>query len=648
MSGSHSGLQGAVRTLRRVAERGDGAFSSDGELLERYIRQRDETAFASLVERHGGMVLNVCRRLLAHEADAEDAFQATFLVLVRKAASIVPRSQVGNWLHGVACNAARKARAMSSKRRVKEQHAARTPCGEGGEPNPVNADVHRAVHEELGRLPANYRAVIVTCDLEGRKLRDAAQHLAWPQGTVAGRLARGRALLARRLAQRGITVAGSVLAGLLTETAIAAPLPASLARLTFEAAATYATALTVQSPHVSAIVQGVLEAMFLAKYKSAAVVLLLAVLAFAGWKSLAVPAATPQAKGDQPPAQAKGAATAPWRVRLTLDGHADAVYEVVYARDGTFLATASKDGTATLWDAATGKKRHALKGHDGPVEAIAIAPDGKHVATAGTDGTVRVWDPATGKEVHRLQHRDRAQAVAFTPDSKILLAAGGVYDPSTQEGRGELRRWDVTTGRELIPFTNVFPHGIYRLLVGRDGKVLITASANTVTIWDWDGKDGLRERHSARAEESAFAYGLALSPDSQTLAVTWDAKVHLYDVATGKLRSTLENSYVGVWDSLTFTPDGKTLLANITRQTKEEDGWIAQRGSMVRAWNVATGKVRETQVLKETIRSMAFAPDGKTLAIGCRGGVRFPDGKFIDLGRAEEETDGAVKLIAVP
>jgi RNA polymerase sigma factor (sigma-70 family) len=618
---------------------------ADGDLLDRYIRQGDEAAFALIVERHGPMVLGVCRRLLANHADAEDAFQATFLVLVRKAVSIVPRGHVGNWLYGVACNAARKAKAMKTRRHAKEQQAAdarpTAQCREDRD------DVHRVLHEELARLPASYRAAIVGCDLEGRTLREAAQHLGWPQGTVAGRLARGRALLARRLTKRGVTLSAGLLAGALAGTSASASLPASLADSILRAATAYAADPAAIAPRVAPLVQGVLEAMLIKKCKSALVVLVLVALTAAGLNSFAGSPAASDPGGEARPAKKQDAPGAPWRVRLTFAGHKDRVYGVAYSRDGTLLATASRDGTAALWNATTGKKLLTLDGHEGEVHAVAISPDRKRIATAGKDCTVRLWDASTGKEMHRMQHKDPVQALVFAPGGKILIASGGVYDSSTDEGRGELRRWDVETGRELIPFTNEFPRGIDALHISVDGNLLVTASGKTVTTWDWDGKDGLKERHSASAEESAFAYGLALSPDARTLAITWDAKVHLYDTATGKLRCTLEKSYVGVWDSLTFTPDGKTLAANITRQVKEGE-WIAQRGSMVRVWDVATGKVQGTHVLAETICAMAFAPDGKTLAIGCRGGVRFPDGEFIDLRRLEEETDGSVKLVTIP
>src|ERR1700730_5225006 len=150
-----------LQHLRRTLICAEGAGPTDGELLERFISRWDEEAFESLVRRHGPMVLGVCRRVLRNEAEAEDAFQATFLVLVRKAASIRPRGMVGNWLYGVAHNTARKAKAMNSKRRMKEREAAARPKPEA--PAEVDPQLQALLDQELQALPDKYRAPIVLC-----------------------------------------------------------------------------------------------------------------------------------------------------------------------------------------------------------------------------------------------------------------------------------------------------------------------------------------------------------------------------------------------------------------------------------------------------------------------------------------------------
>ncbi|HJT77964.1 MAG TPA: sigma-70 family RNA polymerase sigma factor, partial [Gemmataceae bacterium] len=206
---------GIAAFLARLGRAADGAGLPDAALLERYLACRDEAAFAALVRRHGPMVFGVCRRVLSNEADAEDAFQATFLVLATKAASIRPRGMVGNWLYGVARNIALKAKAMTRKRRTKERDAgARTaPVTKG----PDSGGIMEFLDVELAALPDHYRLPILLHDLEGRTIREVASHLGWPQGTVATRLARGRAILARRLARYGLGLSGGALAAVLAD-----------------------------------------------------------------------------------------------------------------------------------------------------------------------------------------------------------------------------------------------------------------------------------------------------------------------------------------------------------------------------------------------------------------------------------------------
>src|SRR5262245_30852588 len=182
-----SQLRRIIQNLAHVGLGEIGAGLSDGQLLESYIRTREQEAFAALVQRHGPMVWGVCRRILGHQ-DAEDAFQATFLVLARKAAAIVPREMIANWLHGVARQTALKARATTAKRGAREKQVMAMP-EPALETQQFWDDVRPLLDLELGRLPDKYRAVIVLCDLEGRTHKEAARHLRVPLGTVASRLA---------------------------------------------------------------------------------------------------------------------------------------------------------------------------------------------------------------------------------------------------------------------------------------------------------------------------------------------------------------------------------------------------------------------------------------------------------------------------
>src|SRR5262249_17716229 len=226
---ANSPVSRVIQHLRgALLAREDGCLT-DGQLLECFVTRREEAAFEALVRRLGPMVLGVCRRVLRNHHDAEDAFQATFLVLVRKAASVVPREQVGNWLYGVACQTARKARALAERRRAREKQLAHPPEPTAVEPAEAPwAELRPALDQHLSHLPDRYRAPIILCDLEGASYRDAAQQLGCPEGTLAARLSRGRALLAKRLARHGTVLSGGALAALLAQHAASAAVPAAL------------------------------------------------------------------------------------------------------------------------------------------------------------------------------------------------------------------------------------------------------------------------------------------------------------------------------------------------------------------------------------------------------------------------------------
>jgi RNA polymerase sigma factor (sigma-70 family) len=208
---------------------------SDRELLERFIRQGDQEAFALVVRRHGPMVLGVCQRVLSHSQDAEDAFQATFLVLVRKAGSLSRPELLANWLYGVAYRIARKARASALRRRNFDLEVA---CMTPVQPRDEAAwsELRGLLDEELHRLPDKYRAPVVLCDLEGKTHLKAAEILGWPSGSISARLARGRELLRQRLVKRNCALPVGLFAILLAQKAAAVTVSEQLLGTTVRAA----------------------------------------------------------------------------------------------------------------------------------------------------------------------------------------------------------------------------------------------------------------------------------------------------------------------------------------------------------------------------------------------------------------------------
>jgi RNA polymerase sigma factor (sigma-70 family) len=245
-----------------------GGGQTDAQLLARFVASRDEAAFASLVRRHGPMVLGVCRRVLGHFHDAEDAFQATFLVLARKAASVFRRDSVSCYLHGVAYHTALRARTAISRRRKRERQVDNMPHPEVAPPEAQDWLPH--LDRELSRLPKNYRSAIVLCHLEGRTRRESALLLNIAEGTLSSRLATGRRMLARRLARCGVSLSGGALAVALSQGAASAQVPMALASSTAKAAALVAAGqMAAASTPAVVLMKGVMKAMLLTKLRLA-------------------------------------------------------------------------------------------------------------------------------------------------------------------------------------------------------------------------------------------------------------------------------------------------------------------------------------------------------------------------------------------
>ncbi len=262
----------ALRDLRTLFRFGVVGDVSDGQLLDRFVDRRDEgaeEAFAMLVRRHGPMVFGVCRRVLSNSHEAEDAFQATFLVLARKAATIARRETLANWLYGVALRTAKDARTRTLRRRAKEEDVNQLRVIHAPGEDPVE-ELRAILDEELARLPARLRAPVLLCDLGTLSRQEAAKRLGIPEGTLSSRLARAKALLRERLTRRGIGLSTALLTAGLAREAQAAVVPHALTEITIRAATLVAagcslTGLVAASVH--SLTEEVCQAMLFAKLK---------------------------------------------------------------------------------------------------------------------------------------------------------------------------------------------------------------------------------------------------------------------------------------------------------------------------------------------------------------------------------------------
>jgi RNA polymerase sigma factor (sigma-70 family) len=284
--------------VRHAALLRNGGGLSDGQLLALFVKGRDGDAFAALVSRHGPMVLGVCRRLLANPEDAEDAFQATFLVLARKAGSVSTPDALAGWLYRVAYRAALEVRAYNARRRSREQ-----PMEDLPHPEVASEDDHRELlaflDRELDRLPDKYRLPVVLCELEGRGRKEVARLLGVPEGTLSWRLAQARKLLAKRLSRHGVAISAGALTAALAPGAASAQLRSSTVKVALAAGAVPADVL--------AVVEGVVKVMLLSKLKITVCAAALMLLVGVGASGLTYRAAAQQPNGADFPSPPPGA-----------------------------------------------------------------------------------------------------------------------------------------------------------------------------------------------------------------------------------------------------------------------------------------------------------------------------------------------------
>jgi RNA polymerase sigma factor (sigma-70 family) len=289
------------------------AEAPDAQLIRRFVEQRDESAFEALVRRHGPLVLNTCRRLLPDPHDVDDAFQATFFVLARRAAALARPEQLAGWLHGVAVRVATKARVARARRLTHEETLADLPpaAAEATMDETLRRELWNVLDEEVARLPARYQAPFVLCYLAGKTNEEAAHELGHPSGTIFSRLARARELLRARLTRRGITLSSGMLAAALATQPADAALPASLLEATVHGSLLIAggqtAALGSQTANALVLMREASRTMFLAKAKLAAVGILALIAAGSGVAMVSQRTASAKPQADSLVAKADAA-----------------------------------------------------------------------------------------------------------------------------------------------------------------------------------------------------------------------------------------------------------------------------------------------------------------------------------------------------
>jgi RNA polymerase sigma factor (sigma-70 family) len=615
--------------LRDLLGRSPADWLTDRDLLERFATRHEETAFAILLDRHGPMVQGVCRRILRHEQDAEDAFQATFLVLARKAGSGGWEESLGNWLYGVAYRVSLKARTAAARRiarerQAREMHQPQTPPPT----DPEWSELRTVLDEELSRLPRKYRAPLVLCYLGGRTNQEAAQELGWTKGTVSGRLARARDLLRQRLTRRGLTLTGTALGALLGQNAIPHAIAAATADRTLQGALELVAGGTTASvsAQVADLVQQVLREGHTARFKlTLGLVLALSVLGAGGLLAFhlaqaGAPDAGPEASVSpdlvaeinredgarrERDREERGPARR-WRVKATfkLDRLSTALHTLAFTPDGKTLVAASGVGKILFWDLATEQRLPDLPGHLGQVTALVIAPDGKTLASASDDGAVTLWDLTTRKPQATFPgQRSQGLHLAFAPDSKTLAFGG--------DGGNTIQLWDVSTGKLRTTFQD-HQGQILAVSFAADRQSVFSACMNgKVRRWDVESRKVL----GGFDVDSDFDLGdvdqfRGFSPDGRTLVSAWGPafrpdRLRLWDVPTGTVRATLEGLGFGV-GSFAFTSDSK-VLATLSQEAKLIL-WDTMTGRQIATFpGIAGGPFGAP---------LAFSPDGKMLAAG--------------------------------
>jgi RNA polymerase sigma factor (sigma-70 family) len=549
--------------------------ASDTELVRRFARERDTAAFEELLERYAPMVWGVCRRILRREADCEDAFQATFLALVRKPDSIDPGQSLGAWLHTVAVRIALKAIARSRRQHREAVLAERRTGGDVAD-EVCSRELFRMVDEEIERLPPSLREPLVLCCLQGRTRDEAADALGYSVMVIKGRLERGRDLLRKRLERRGVELPAAFLVLGLTGERIRAALWAK----------TMNTALCTPAPSLIALAEAGLSTVMKGKCKLLLAALLLvssAAGAAATLLTLTSLSSSPSGEMDE---SVDTEEKKPETPQARMDRQGDPLPEGALARLGTVRFR-----------------------HGAGVLSVAFSPDGKMVTAGGAGRTISLWDAATGKELRRFpSHRGQPSRVAFSPDGNILA--------SVSPANSLVCLYEANTGKELRLLQG-HQSGVCCAAFSPDGIFLASGDIKgTVRLWKPDVGNPLPKPPSQPDEEVRHVNGdwgdlhaMTFSPDGKILAFAGeDGKIRLWNARAGDEMRRL-NGHPKAVLSLAFSPDGKHLAS-------------AGADKTIRLWAMATGEqVRVVAEKADMVLCVVFAPDARLIASACRDGT---------------------------
>jgi RNA polymerase sigma factor (sigma-70 family) len=584
--------------------------ATDSDLLARFRSSGEEAAFTLLVQRHGPTVLGVCRRVLGNAADADDAFQATFLVLLLRAGSLRLRDSLGSFLYGVAYRLARKARA----RRVRPAPPPETFGASG--PDPVRdaalRELTAVLDQEIERLPEKYRAPLVLCALQGMTCEQAARELRWPKSSLAHRLGQARTLLHQRLSRRGIGIPAATLGSLLAAQTQAALVPMQLTLATVRLARNAARG-TLASNAAVVLAEDLVEGVGPAWLAAAAGLVILTVTAAGLFAPAdkpdpkAPPAEAPKVAGPKERTDREGfplPAEALARVGSARLRHGRLPFHLEYSPDGRLLAS-SGERRLRLWDAATGKlgRQMTLPDSDRFLPDGIFSADGKTIVAL--DGqTCRWFDTATGKEVRQCP------VPLPKTNSSACLAPHGTLLAVVDTGLGkDVVVYDLPSGKERFRKT-ADGAWFWDMAFSPDGAVLAVPARKAVAVQQYRVQlfDTASGKPLGEFDVGGFARGLAFSPDGKRLLVHDVIRnLQVWEVPGGKLLHRLELN-VNRLVTVAFAPDGASVVA-------------CTQGMEAVRLDLATGKELVRFRTYPSSCSIAFAPDGKTLALGTGDGT---------------------------